>query len=129
MKALSIRQPWAWAILHAGKDIENRDWATKYRGTILIHASAGCTAFDFANACHAIGCIHPLITTPECANAVHRGGIVGMADIVDCVTKSPSPWFFGRYGFVLRNVRPVTFTPFKGKLGFFNAPDELARDA
>ena len=28
MKALSIRQPWAWAILHAGKDIENRDWRT-----------------------------------------------------------------------------------------------------
>lgn len=26
--ALSIRQPWAWAILHAGKDIENRDWHT-----------------------------------------------------------------------------------------------------
>lgn len=24
--ALSIRQPWAWAILCAGKDIENRSW-------------------------------------------------------------------------------------------------------
>ena len=25
--ALSIRAPWAWAIFHAGKDIENRTWA------------------------------------------------------------------------------------------------------
>lgn len=24
--ALSVRQPWAWAIIHAGKDIENRSW-------------------------------------------------------------------------------------------------------
>jgi len=23
MKALSIKQPWVWAILHAGKDVEN----------------------------------------------------------------------------------------------------------
>ena len=28
MKALTIKQPWAWAIIHAGKDIENRDWVT-----------------------------------------------------------------------------------------------------
>ena len=34
MKALSIRQPWAWAIINAGKDIENRQWPTKFRGSI-----------------------------------------------------------------------------------------------
>ena len=39
MKALSIRQPWAWAIIHAGKDVENRPWGTRYRGPLLIHAS------------------------------------------------------------------------------------------
>jgi hypothetical protein len=43
MKALSIRQPWAWLILHAGKDIENRDRkprnpALHFRGSFLIHA-------------------------------------------------------------------------------------------
>lgn len=26
MKALTVRQPWAWAIMHAGKDVENRTW-------------------------------------------------------------------------------------------------------
>ena len=39
MKALSVRQPWAWAIIHAGKDVENRTWGTRYHGPLLIHAS------------------------------------------------------------------------------------------
>lgn len=26
MKALTVLQPWAWAIIHAGKDVENRTW-------------------------------------------------------------------------------------------------------
>jgi hypothetical protein len=46
MKALSIHQPWAWAILHAGKTVENRTWSTKYRGPLLIHASKTRTSYD-----------------------------------------------------------------------------------
>lgn len=48
MKALSVRQPWAWAILHAGKRIENRERkdgampaVCHHEGPLLIHASAG----------------------------------------------------------------------------------------
>lgn len=41
MKALSIRQPWAHAILHLGKRVENRDWAgCACRGPVLLHASS-----------------------------------------------------------------------------------------
>ena len=41
MKALTVRQPWAWAIIHAGKDIENRtrNIAGDYRGPLAIHSS------------------------------------------------------------------------------------------
>jgi hypothetical protein len=45
-RAISIRQPWAWAIVHAGKDCENRSLnaARAYRPAIgqriFIHASA-----------------------------------------------------------------------------------------
>jgi hypothetical protein len=49
MKALSIRQPWAWLILHAGKDIENRDWPTRFRGRFLIHAAKGMTRDEYEN--------------------------------------------------------------------------------
>lgn len=45
--ALSIRQPWAWLILHAGKDIENRTWQTYQRGWFAIHASKGMTRREY----------------------------------------------------------------------------------
>jgi hypothetical protein len=38
-RAISIRQPWAYAILHLGKDVENRPMRTHYGGQILIQAS------------------------------------------------------------------------------------------
>ncbi len=39
MKALSLWQPWAHAIVTGGKRIETRSWATKYRGPLIIHAA------------------------------------------------------------------------------------------
>lgn len=123
--ALSIRQPWAWAILHAGKDIENRDWPTKLRGPICIHAAKGMTGDefnDFVRTIHCVSLVRPFPpgATVPLASELRRGGIVGTAEIVDCVEASASPWFFGRYGFVLRNVQPVDFIPVKGALGFFD---------
>ena len=54
------------------------------------------------------------------------GCIVGTVDIIDCVQESDSPWFFGKYGFVLAN--PVALEspiPLKGALGFFDVPDNF----
>jgi hypothetical protein len=45
-KALSIRPPWAWAIAHARKRVENRGRRTKYRGPVAIHASKRLTESD-----------------------------------------------------------------------------------
>ena len=44
MKALTVKHPWAWAIIHGGKDVENRPRPTKYRGLLHIHAGK---AMDF----------------------------------------------------------------------------------
>lgn len=30
MKAITLRHPWAWAIAHAGKNVENREWTRDY---------------------------------------------------------------------------------------------------
>lgn len=40
MRVLTVRQPWAWAIIHGGKDVENRvrNIAGDYRGPVAIHA-------------------------------------------------------------------------------------------
>lgn len=126
MKALSIRQPWAWLILHAGKDIENRDWYTPVRGRILIHAGKGMTRDEYEDAAStaavvaAIDANAPLELPPF--EVLQRGGIVGEVEIVDCVRDSESPWFFGKYGFVLRNPKVLPFTPYRGQLGFFYVP-------
>src|SRR3954451_14579731 len=107
MKALSIKQPWAWLIVHGGKDIENRPWKTKIRGRILVHASKAIDVdalADFSN------------VLPD---SLMLGGIIGSIEIVGCVKESDSKWFQGPYGFVLRNPEPLIFTPLKGKVNFF----------
>lgn len=129
MKALSIRQPWAWAILHAGKDVENRDWPTKLRGRIAIHASATLRRAEYLDFLEYYGALVgagvPDVTVPA-HESLPLGAIVGTVEIVDCVTRSDSPWFMGDYGFVLRN--PIALPepiPCRGALGFWDVPDEV----
>lgn len=116
MIALSIKQPWAWAILHAGKDIENRSWKTNYRGPVLIHAGKGFDSYGFSWLQH----FNPTGIEIPGIKSFDLGGIVGQIEIVDCVEESESPWFFGRYGFVLANPELLAFRPILGKLGFFD---------
>lgn len=122
MKALSIRQPWAWLILNAGKDIENRDWPTSFRGRFLIHASKGMTRDEYENGLLTLEDIDSRIQLPP-FEKLERGGIVGTAMLTACVRQSESPWFFGIYGFELRDVMPLPFRPYRGALGFFEASD------
>jgi hypothetical protein len=141
LKALSIRQPWAWAILHAGKDVENRDWNPRhgygrrdlgFRGEFLIHACMrpnptrvqreASEFFAFCEA-HCIG-------LPDGATAgelfLHCGGIVGSARVIDIRpngVEPESPWAIdGQVGLVLDDVRPLPFAPCKGALGFWEVP-------
>lgn len=105
MDALSIRQPWPHRIFNEGKDLENRTWWTNKRGLFLIHAGK---KFDGTKA-ENVG--------------YNMGGIVGIAELVDCVSESESEWYTGDYGFVLDNVIDFGFVlPCKGRLGFFR-PD------
>jgi len=53
-----------------------------------------------------------------------RGGVVGVAHLYDCVDQAESPWFFGKYRFVVDSAEPVPFMPYKGQLGFFEVPTE-----
>lgn len=38
MKCLSVLNPWPWFIFDDDKNIENRSWPTRFRGSLLIHA-------------------------------------------------------------------------------------------
>ncbi len=134
MKALSIRQPWAWLVAAGIKDIENRTWRTSYRGPLLIHASAGMTrqeyedAFQFALEAGGIQIAHRM----PGVNELERGGIVGVVDLFDVVPSSlrTSQWQVeGCYGLAVRNARPLPFIQYKGQLGIFDMPDSLLRAA
>jgi hypothetical protein len=122
--ALSIRQPWAWAIIHANppKDIENRDWPTNFRGRFYVHASKGCTRNEYLEFIDtAIGILPQNIHIPG-IEQLQRGGIIGSVELTDCVLEHKSPWFIGKHGFVLSNPEPMEFVPYKGRLGFFDVP-------
>ena len=124
MKAISIRQPWVWLILNAGKDIENRRWATRFRGRILLHAAKGMTRAEYDDAIDPLWASGgPTIELPAFED-LERGGIVGSVEIVGCVSSSDSPWFCGPFGFVLRDPKPIPFRPYRGELGFFEVCDQ-----
>ena len=121
MKALSIRQPWAWLIIHGGKDIENRSWHTKFRGRFLVHASGGMTRGEYADACSF--CRARGLPAPPAFTELNRGGIIGSVELVDSVETSTSPWYMGDKGFVLRDPVALPFQPYKGRLQFFEVTE------
>lgn len=124
MKALSIRQPWAWLIVNGHKDIENRSWSTQFRGRLLVHAGATMTRADY-EAC--VIFIAPMKTDWRlpALDVLKKqcGGIVGEVEIVGCINGNDacdSPWFCGEWGFMLSRAKPLPFRPLKGALSFFN---------
>jgi hypothetical protein len=125
MKAITVKPTWAWAIIYAGKNIENRSWPTHFRGPVAIHASKNLSRREYEES--------QKLFPPRWRNELPayedlpRGAIIGVAEIVDCVTESKSPWFMGDYGFVLKNQRPIKPIPCAGALGFWNLPPEMER--
>lgn len=126
MKALSVRQPWAWLLAQGFKDIENRSRFTHYRGPLLIHASKLLRPAEYAF------CRDFLASKPELRHLIEQlpaavdlqlGGIVGQVDVVGCCNGHLSPWFMGPYGYVVRDQKTLPFRPYTGALGFFNVPD------
>ena len=120
--ALSVRAPWWWAILHLGKDIENRNWRTRYRGRVLLHVGKAWNADEVDLDLMDIETILGRDSLDLDLEKMRAGCgcIVGSVEIVGCVSSSKSPWFFGQYGFVLKN--PEVFErplPYRGALGFF----------
>ena len=131
MKAISISQPWSWLIVNGIKDVENRDWTTDYRGFLLIHAGKKLDTtilqsleWQQKNLAMPDHWKAAWAMMPENAD-FETGGIVGYATLQKVVTSSESPWFRGRYGFVLTQRRTVPFIPLRGSLGLFDVSAEI----
>lgn len=126
MKILTIRQPWAWAIIHAGKDVENRGWGTDYRGPVAVHAGKQIDEAGFAQVLAITG-----FDVPE---DLVLGAVIGVVDMVDshmCFNartefEGCSQWAeIDRRHLVLANPRPIHPVPVKGALGLRELADEF----
>jgi hypothetical protein len=73
----------------------------------------------FLAALHQLWCARPCTRTPILRRIAHEGH-QRTAEIVDCVTRSASPWLAGNYGIVLANVQPSEFIPVSGAFSFFD---------
>lgn len=146
MKTVTIKQPWSYLICSGQKDIENRTWPTKFRGRVLIHASAKPILMINPNRVFTYQQWESfrleekvqLMCRGTSFNPLSDGAIIGSVEIVDCVQNHPSIWaekaeeynpniheFMPRlYNWVLAN--PVLFAKpiinIKGKLSFWDYP-------
>jgi len=118
MRALTIRQPWAGAIAHQTKRVENRTWKlpAKYEGArILIHAGAQRDrhAQVYGDYLDVYSAVVAVATITECHFSV-AGTCCG-------------PWGFERaYHWTLADVTALAEpVPAKGALGFWTPPDDV----
>lgn len=112
MKALTLTQPWATAVILGNKRIETRSWRTNYRGRIAIHAAKGFPklAKDFAQLERTLG---------RCPTNLPFGMIIGLAtitgmekteDIVSSISaleRHYGDFSFGRWAWILSDVEPL----------------------
>jgi ASCH domain-containing protein len=118
MKIISIKQPWAQLIASGAKDIENRTWPTRYRGSLLIHASQRADDVTSDEIERRFGVRLPPV--------LPLGGVVGITEIVDCVKPHPSKWYANsHWAFVLEHSTALPFIHWKGQLGIRDAPETL----
>lgn len=134
IRLCSVRQPWAWALVHGGKDVENRSWSTKYRGLLAIHAGLrdhGTLKHDnwreFETQYFGRDVFAGYTSDQP------RGAIIGIVQLygcepghlVDSIWRDNEPgWFAWK---VRKPVALDTPIPFKGQLGLREIPDaELA---
>jgi hypothetical protein len=125
-KGLTVRQPWAAAIAHFGKNVENRTWSTRYRGPLLIHAGlAAPNLLDLVEAAEISG--KPLSELAAASQTF--GAVVAVAELSGICHPAAvrvngcgcGPWAErGRFHWRLANIRTLrTPQPMRGHLGLW----------
>jgi hypothetical protein len=122
MKAITLCQPWAWAVFH-GKDIENRSRQTSHRGPLAIHASKSKKGLWGGDRTLPDGTLYP----PE--EELVFGAILGVVNLVDIIPLAEArgnPWAEGPVCWVLKNPRLLpTPIPWRGAQWLFDVPDSV----
>lgn len=132
MRAITVRQPHAWAIIHGGKGIENRsrNIAGSYRGPVAIHA--GLAPFEQNNASSRA---HRAAHGTEIPTELVFGAFVGVVDLASVHHDSDhgrneadrcSPWALPEdWHLVVTDPRPLAAPiPARGFLGLWTPTPE-----
>jgi len=127
MRALTICQPWAWAVMEGIKRYENRVWDTRYRGPLVIHAGKSRKWLCGVDSLHHMG-----FELDE--RELTFGAIVGVDDLVECHRRSrmntADPFAEGPFCWeVLRPRKLIEPIPYQGRQGLFHVPDKLIEQA
>lgn len=116
MLAVSVRQPWAWAIARGHKPVDNHDWDTRFRGALAIHASLRvdldssespairAAHWDPDDPAAAIGGIVAVVRLSGVCTAAMPGSALGTGEACACGTWA-NP---GRYHWQLCDPRPLS---------------------
>jgi hypothetical protein len=132
LRAISVRQPWAWAIARGHKPVLNRAADTGYRGPIAVYASfrvdlesfeddvirrTARGAWDPADPAAAIGGIVAVISLAGVCSAAVAAGPCGCGEWA-------SP---GAYHWQLADPRPLPWAVLAvGQPGLWELPPEVA---
>ena len=137
MKAISLWQPWASLIANGHKQFETRSWATRYRGTIAIHAAKKWNT-ELAGLVwkspfyEALSGVSRTNLSRNIDEVLPRGCVVAIAHLQDCIeiTADNQPGareqafgdftpgqFMWKFGNIYKLPEPV---PYRGQQGLFH---------
>lgn len=131
MKALTIKQPWAWAIMAGHKRVENRTWPCGIASQwLLIHSARNASrAYLHESLGHLRMGGVSWMKLDRWQDV--RGAILGAVWLKGC-QRGPLNMSFaeGPWCYLLDQVvtldQPI---PYQGQLGFFNVPDDVLPDS
>ena len=125
VRALTVRQPWAWAIAEGYKDIENRSWSPRLEPGEDLAIHAGCAAPDWDDVQRVKKLVGRRATVPETFDC---GCVVAVVRYGRTVESSRSRWFSGPIGWILIDARALRLpVDCKGQLGLWFLPRDVER--
>ena len=137
MLVLTLKQPYAWMVIHGSKDIENRTWVNALLWDLIerqepfaVHAGVSIRGDYYDKACAYARSQDPALRVPPKDDLV-LGAILGTA--IPAEIFHPDDWLLGRrwhmrdhYGWRLRDRTALPAPiPAKGKQGFWSIDDVL----
>jgi hypothetical protein len=140
MRCLTLTQPWATLVAVEVKQVETRNWSTRYRGLLAIHAGQGygwwsrsylaglCQTEPFCQVLDRVGC--------PSFDRLPRGAVIAVCQLTDgritATTVPPEPersfgdYTPGRWAWRLDGITPLAEPiPAVGAWGLWSPPADL----